>query len=87
MEGERPVPAPCLEEFRDGILPGTGCIADIGGRPQWEGLAPQSVGRQGCLSPAIGQVHATQTMPLGPELRCSPTAHPGGRTTRGGDRR
>lgn len=66
MEGKRPVPAPCLEEFRDGILPETGCIADNGGRPQREGLAPQSVGRQGYLSPAIGQVRVTETMPLGP---------------------
>lgn len=87
MEGKRAVPAPCPEEFRDGILPGTGCIADSGGRPQREGVAPQSVGRQRYLSPAIGQVHVTETMPLGPELRCSPTAHPSGQTTRGGDKR
>lgn len=68
------MPAPCLGEFRDGSLPGTGCIADTG--------------ETRYISPSTGEVHATKNDAAGARVEMHPApAHSRGQTTRGGAQR
>lgn len=52
------MPAPCLGEFRDGSLPGTGCIADTG--------------ETRYISPSTGEVHATKNDAAGARVEMNP---------------